>query len=71
MVNASSGELTMDGEGQTATAGTPLAGRLGRVGLWTRQLDIQPAGQLRAAIAELEALGWGSLWSGRSSAGRR
>jgi probable F420-dependent oxidoreductase len=53
----------VEGEGQTATAGTPLAERLGRVGLWTRQLDIQPAGQLRAAIAELEALGWGSLWS--------
>ena len=52
----------MEQEGQTTAAGRALAGRLGRVGLWTRQLDIQPAEQVRAAIAELEALGWGSLW---------
>jgi probable F420-dependent oxidoreductase len=49
--------------GQTATAGTPLGQQLGRVGLWTRLLDIQPADQLRTTIAELEELGWGSLWS--------
>ena len=49
--------------GQTATAGTPLGQQLGRVGLWTRLLDIQPADQLRTTIAELEGLGWGSLWS--------
>ena len=51
----------MDGEGQT-TAGRALAARMGRVGLWTRQLDVQPAERVRAAIAELEGLGWGSLW---------
>jgi len=51
----------MDREGQTATAGRALAKRLGRIGLWTRQLDIQPAEQVRAVIAELEELGWGSL----------
>jgi probable F420-dependent oxidoreductase len=53
----------MDREGQTTTTRTPLAERLGRVGLWTRQLDIQPADRLRATIANLEELGWGSLWS--------
>jgi probable F420-dependent oxidoreductase len=53
----------MDREGQTATAGTPLAKQLGRVGLWTSKLDLQPAGQLRSILTELEALGWGSLWS--------
>jgi probable F420-dependent oxidoreductase len=53
----------MDREGQTTTAGTPLAEQLGRVGLWTRQLDLQPTDQLRTTIAELERLGWGSLWS--------
>jgi probable F420-dependent oxidoreductase len=53
----------MDREGQTATAGAPLAEQLGRVGLWTRQLDIQPADQLRTTIVELEELGWRSLWS--------
>jgi probable F420-dependent oxidoreductase len=52
----------MDREGQTTAAGRALAARMGRVGLWTRQLDIQPAEQVRAAVAELEGLGWGSLW---------
>jgi probable F420-dependent oxidoreductase len=52
----------MDGESQTATAGRMLATRLGRVGLWTRQLDIQPAQRVRAVVAELEQLGWNSLW---------
>jgi probable F420-dependent oxidoreductase len=53
----------MDREGRTTTAGRALAERLGRVGLWTRQLDIQPAERVRTTIAELEGLGWGSLWS--------
>jgi probable F420-dependent oxidoreductase len=53
----------MDREGQTTTAGRALAQRLGRVGLWTRQLDLQPTEQVRATVAELEELGWGSLWS--------
>jgi hypothetical protein len=53
----------MDRESQTATARTPLAEQLGPVGLWTRQLDIQPTDQLRTTIAELEELGWRSLWS--------
>jgi alkanesulfonate monooxygenase SsuD/methylene tetrahydromethanopterin reductase-like flavin-dependent oxidoreductase (luciferase family) len=35
---------------------------LGPVGLWTRQLDVQPATQVQESIAELEALGWSSLW---------
>jgi probable F420-dependent oxidoreductase len=53
----------MDREGQATTAGRALAQRLGRVGLWTRQLDIQPAERVRATITELEELGWGALWS--------
>jgi hypothetical protein len=48
--------------GQTTVDGRALAEQLGRVGLWTRQLDVQPAKQVREAIAELEELGWGSLW---------
>ncbi|HYY81518.1 MAG TPA: TIGR03620 family F420-dependent LLM class oxidoreductase [Actinomycetes bacterium] len=52
----------MNREGQAATAGRALAERLGRVGLWTRQLDLRPTGQVREAVAELEELGWGSLW---------
>jgi probable F420-dependent oxidoreductase len=53
----------VDGEGQSTGAGRVLAERLGRVGLWTRHLDPQPAERVRAVIAELEELGWGSLWS--------
>jgi probable F420-dependent oxidoreductase len=52
----------MDREGQTTTDGRALAEQLGRVGLWTRQLDVQPIKQVQEAIAELEDLGWGSLW---------
>jgi probable F420-dependent oxidoreductase len=52
----------MDREGQTTADGRELAEQIGRVGLWTRQLDIQPAAQVRTAIAELEELGWRSLW---------
>jgi probable F420-dependent oxidoreductase len=44
------------------TAGRVVAGRLGPVGLWTRQLDAQPTERVRATVAELEELGWGSLW---------
>jgi probable F420-dependent oxidoreductase len=35
---------------------------LGRVGLWTFQLDLQPAPAAMEAAAELEALGYGTLW---------
>jgi probable F420-dependent oxidoreductase len=52
----------MDTQAPGTTAGRALAERLGRVGLWTRQLDLQPTQQVRATVAELEALGWGSLW---------
>jgi probable F420-dependent oxidoreductase len=44
------------------TAGRVVAGRLGPVGLWTSQLDRHPAEVVRAAVAELEELGWSSLW---------
>lgn len=39
---------------------------LGRVGIWTGQLDYLPAGELRAAAAEAEALGYGALWTGEA-----
>src|SRR5215203_1878945 len=35
---------------------------LGRVGLWTFQLDLQPAPAAQEAAAELESLGYGTLW---------
>ena len=36
--------------------------QLGRVGLWTFQLDLQPAPQAREAAAELESLGYPAVW---------
>lgn len=35
---------------------------LGRVGLWTFQLDLQPASVAREVAAELDELGYGALW---------
>jgi probable F420-dependent oxidoreductase len=35
---------------------------IGRVGIWTFQLDQQPAPRAQAAAAEIEALGWGAIW---------
>jgi probable F420-dependent oxidoreductase len=35
---------------------------LGRVGIWTGQLDLQPAARAREVAAELDGLGYGALW---------
>jgi probable F420-dependent oxidoreductase len=35
---------------------------LGKLGLWTFQLDLQPMARAREAVAELEALGFGAIW---------
>lgn len=35
---------------------------MGRLGLWTFQLDAQPMGVSREAIAEVESLGYGAVW---------
>jgi probable F420-dependent oxidoreductase len=35
---------------------------VGRVGIWTAQLDLQPAARARGAAAELDELGFGALW---------
>src|SRR6266478_2502869 len=35
---------------------------IGRVGIWTFALDLQPARQAQAAAAEIEALGYGAIW---------
>jgi probable F420-dependent oxidoreductase len=39
---------------------------IGRVGIWTGQLDYQPASAVREAAAELEELGYGALWVGEA-----
>ncbi len=35
---------------------------LGRVGIWTFNLDLQPSARAQEAAAEIEALGYGALW---------
>ncbi len=35
---------------------------IGRVGIWTFQLDLQPATAAQEAAAELESLGYGAIW---------
>ncbi|GAC1323190.1 MAG: LLM class F420-dependent oxidoreductase [Mycobacteriales bacterium] len=39
---------------------------LGRVGIWTGQLDYHSADDVRAAAAEVEELGYGALWTGEA-----
>jgi probable F420-dependent oxidoreductase len=44
----------------------PFADRLGPVGVWTGQLDFSPADVVRTAALEVEALGYGALWTGEA-----
>ncbi|MEV7856681.1 TIGR03620 family F420-dependent LLM class oxidoreductase [Streptomyces sp. NPDC088183] len=39
---------------------------LGRVGIWTFAYEGQPVGRVRESAAEIEELGYGSLWFGES-----
>lgn len=39
-----------------------LSIELGRIGIWTAQLDYQPAAKAKKAAAELEQLGFGAIW---------
>jgi probable F420-dependent oxidoreductase len=40
---------------------------LGRIGIWTSALDRQPAAVVRRAVAEIEHLGYGTLWVGEAA----
>ncbi|MEZ5227643.1 MAG: LLM class F420-dependent oxidoreductase [Acidimicrobiales bacterium] len=35
---------------------------IGKVGIWQGVLDAQPSGAVREAVAEVEAMGWPTLW---------
>jgi probable F420-dependent oxidoreductase len=43
-----------------------LRQRIGRVGVWTGQLDFSPAHVVRDAAQEVEQLGYGALWTGEA-----
>jgi probable F420-dependent oxidoreductase len=43
-----------------------LRARIGRVGVWTGQLDFSPAPVARDAAREVEELGYGALWTGEA-----
>jgi probable F420-dependent oxidoreductase len=40
--------------------------RIGRVGVWTGQLDFSPAATVRDAAREVEELGYGAMWTGEA-----
>jgi len=42
------------------------AERIGRVGVWTGQLDFSTADEVRVAAREVEALGYQALWTGEA-----
>lgn len=44
----------------------PSPPSLGPVGIWTGQLDYQPADEVRAAVRELDELGYAALWTGEA-----
>jgi probable F420-dependent oxidoreductase len=54
------GSRTMTGPDQAAPRLPTM--QLGRVGLWTFQLDLQPMARAREAVAEIEELGFGAIW---------
>ena len=43
-----------------------LKDHLGRVGVWTGQLDFSPVGVVRDAAREVEELGYGAMWTGEA-----
>jgi probable F420-dependent oxidoreductase len=43
-----------------------LSERIGRVGVWTGQLDFSPVGVVRDAAREVEELGYGAMWTGEA-----
>jgi len=45
---------------------SPILSPLGPIGIWTRQLEDQPAAKAQETAAELEALGYGALWFGEA-----
>jgi probable F420-dependent oxidoreductase len=44
----------------------PLTERIGRVGVWSGQLDFSAAADVRDAAREIEDLGYGALWTGEA-----
>jgi probable F420-dependent oxidoreductase len=44
----------------------PLTERIGRVGVWSGQLDFSTAADVRDAAREVESLGYGALWTGEA-----
>ena len=44
--------------------------QLGRVGVWLGSLSLAPAAEERAAVQEIERLGYGAVWIGENHANR-
>jgi probable F420-dependent oxidoreductase len=56
----------VDVDGAGSTTGT-LVERVGAVGVWASQLGLYPAADARAAVAEVEQLGFGTVWVGEAA----
>ena len=63
MVTHRSPEAPLGEPAQDRPAYSPT---FGRVGIWTGQLDYQPADDVRKAVAEVEELGFAALWTGEA-----
>lgn len=44
--------------------------QLGRIGIWTNQLNGLTAGEFRDVVQQIEGLGFGALWNGEATLGR-
>jgi probable F420-dependent oxidoreductase len=44
------------------SSSSQIPATMGRVGVWTFALDVQPMALVREAVAELEELGYGAVW---------
>lgn len=46
---------------------TSIADRIGSIGVWASQLGLYPAAVARGAVAEVEDLGYGTVWVGEAA----
>jgi probable F420-dependent oxidoreductase len=58
---------TVTDEQPSPASGREVAARIGTVGVWSPQLQWQPASLAKDAVAEMEELGFGAVWIGEAT----
>lgn len=58
---------SVTGEQASPPSGREVAARIGVVGVWSPQLQWQPASRAQDAVAEIEDLGFGAVWIGEAT----